>query len=91
MAWMHEVKYSKEARDFLDKAPKDIRRRIMDKILDARAEPFHYFSRLSGRSDYKLRAGNYRIIADIENNKIMVRMIGHRKNVYKFSFFSFFY
>jgi mRNA-degrading endonuclease RelE of RelBE toxin-antitoxin system len=40
---------------------------------------------LEGRKDFKLRIGNYRVIADINQNlkKIEVTRIGHRKNIYK--------
>ena len=46
--------------------------------------PFHYFERLKGRNDYKLRIGDYRVIADIDSNKkiINVTLAGHRKDVY---------
>jgi mRNA interferase RelE/StbE len=88
---MHEVELSKEAIEFLWKVPKDTKERIIRKIEDASHNPFHYFTRLAGRSDYKLRVGDYRVIADIDSEKIYVRLIGHRKKVYKLSVLSFFY
>ncbi|MCK4983699.1 MAG: type II toxin-antitoxin system RelE/ParE family toxin [Victivallaceae bacterium] len=33
--------------------------------------------------EYRLRVGNYRILFEIENNKLIVYRIKHRKNVYK--------
>ena len=53
--------------------------------MSTKDNPFHYFERLKGRKDYKLRIGDYRVIADIEEsqNKIKVTVIGHRKNIYK--------
>ncbi len=43
------------------------------------------FERLTGRTDYKLRVGDYRAIADIsqKNKTIQVTLIGHRKNIYR--------
>jgi len=41
--------------------------------------------KLKGRSGYRIRQGNYRIIYDIFDNILTVRVIriGHRKEVYK--------
>lgn len=78
---MYEVEIDKEAAQFLEKLPKDISQRIFDKIMSTKENPFHFFKRLAGKPEYKLRVGDYRIIADIEGNKILVRIIGHRKNV----------
>ena len=56
----------------------------MIKIVSAKENPFHFFERLEGRKDYKLRVGDYRVIADIDqsNNLVLVTLVGHRKNVY---------
>jgi mRNA interferase RelE/StbE len=41
-------------------------------------------TKLVGDPGYKLRVGDYRIIMDIENNKlkILVLKVGQRKNIY---------
>lgn len=82
---MYEVEIDKKACDFLNKLPEGIRARIIQKIENSSYNPYHYFSRLSGRSDYKLKVGDYRVIANIDSSssKILVRFIGHRKNVYE--------
>ena len=78
----YEIEFDEYAIRFLEKLLKNIRKRIFLKIDSTKSNPFHFFERLEGRTDYKLRVGNYRIIADIENNKILIRFIGHRKNIY---------
>ena len=42
-------------------------------------------ARLSGREDYKLRVGDYHVVADINESekRIRVTLIDHRKRVYK--------
>lgn len=82
---MSEVIFDDEAIDFLNKLPKEVKARIFDKISSTKENPFHFFERLTGRTDYKLRVGDYRIIADIDpgNETIKVTTIGHRKNIYK--------
>ena len=47
--------------------------------------PLRFFERLKGRIDFKLRVGDYRVIADInqDSKRIEITEIGHRKNVYE--------
>ncbi|MCX6707738.1 MAG: type II toxin-antitoxin system RelE/ParE family toxin [Candidatus Woesearchaeota archaeon] len=77
------IVFDKEATHFLEKLPKEISKRIFNKIMSTEANPYHFFERLEDRKEYKLRVGDYRVIADIENGTILVRFIGHRKNVYE--------
>lgn len=82
---MYDVVFDPEAIEFLEKSNKDLAKRIWNKIMSAKENPHHFFERLTGRPDYKLRIGDYRAIADIDdkNKKIEVTLIGHRKNVYQ--------
>ncbi|MFH1199695.1 MAG: type II toxin-antitoxin system RelE/ParE family toxin [Candidatus Micrarchaeota archaeon] len=65
--------------------PKELRQRIFEKAAAAKENPEHFFKRLEGRPDYKLRVGDYRLIADIDHGRqrIEVTLIDHRKRVYK--------
>jgi len=82
---MYTVIYDEEALQNLEKLEKKIRKRIFEKIFSTKENPFHYFEHLTGRSEYKLRVGDYRIIADIDEKtkKISILFIDHRKNIYK--------
>lgn len=82
---MWEVIFDEEAIDFLNRLPHNVKERIFNKILAAKENPHHFFERLSGREEYKLRIGDYRVIADIEpgNQVIRILTIGHRKNIYQ--------
>ena len=82
---MYEVVFDHEAIEFLEKSNKDLAKRIWNKIMSSKENPHNFFERLTGRTDYKLRIGDYRAIADIDdkNKKIEVTLIGHRKNVYQ--------
>ena len=61
----YEIIFDEAAFSVLNKLPKPVRERIFQRILMAKSNPFYFFERLKGRSDFKLRIGNYRIIADI--------------------------
>jgi mRNA interferase RelE/StbE len=81
----YELIFDNKAIEFLESLPKELRRRIFEKLAAAKDNPEHFFERLEGRRDYKLRVGDYRIIADINRNleRIEVTLIDHRKKVYK--------
>ena len=82
---MYRLVFDDEAVEFLEKLPRDMRKRIFNKIISTKEKPLHFFERLSGRNDYRLRVGDYRVIADIDKRtmQIQVTLIGHRRNVYK--------
>jgi len=82
---MYDLVFDEKTIEFLEKLEKKTKKRIYEKILSTREDPFHYYERLTGRGEYKLRVGNYRIITDIDEtkNRIFVLVIGHRKNIYK--------
>lgn len=82
---MYEVIFDEKAIESLEKLEYKIKERIFKKIISTKEKPFRYFERLTKRNEYKLRVGDYRVIADIDekSKKIKVLFIGHRKNIYK--------
>jgi mRNA interferase RelE/StbE len=82
---MYTVIYDEEALQNLEKLEKITRKRIFEKISSTKENPFHYFERLTGRDEYKIRVGDYRVIADIDEKtkRISILIIDHRKNIYK--------
>ena len=79
------IEYSEESLFQLRNFDTPTTKRIIQKIESTRSDPHRFFVRLVGRTEYKLRIGDYRVIADIEENRrvIIVRSLGHRKNIYK--------
>jgi len=82
---MYEIIFDEKAIEFLEKIEKNTKKRIYNKIISTKEHPFHYFERLSKRNEFKLRVGDYRVIADIDETikRISILVIGHRKNIYK--------
>ncbi len=80
-----KVEFSEEALSQLKKLDNQAAGRILEKISSSSEEPLHFFERLAGRDEYKLRVGDYRVIARVlQNDKsILIMSIGHRKNIYK--------
>ena len=81
----YELIFDKKAAEYLESLDKETAKRIFNKIIASKKEPLNHFIRLSGRTDYKLRIGQYKAIADIDTNKkqIQITLIGLRKNIYK--------
>ncbi|PIO00019.1 cytotoxic translational repressor of toxin-antitoxin stability system [archaeon CG10_big_fil_rev_8_21_14_0_10_43_11] len=82
---MYEIIFSPKALKFLNKLPVEIQKRIMGGLERSRIRPQSHFIRLVATKGYKMRIGDYRILADInqERLEILIIKIGHRKNVYK--------
>jgi mRNA interferase RelE/StbE len=80
-----DIEYSDEAIFQLKGLDTQIAKRIVQKIESTRSDPHRFFVRLIGRTEFKLRVGDYSVIAEIEENRkvIIVRSLGHRKNIYK--------
>jgi len=82
---MYSLIFDNKAIEFPEKCEKKLGKRIWNKIQITKTNPYKFFERLTGRTDYKLRIGDYRVIADINTLKkeINITLIGHRKNVYR--------
>ena len=81
---MYEIIFSEKAEKQLKKLEKDVQGRIISVLERIRIRPESYIERLVGEQVYKLRVGDYRVIMDLENNRLIVLIlkVGHRKNVY---------
>lgn len=79
------VEYSSEAFSQLKDLDKTVAKRIIKKVAGAIEDPRHFFKRLTGRPEYKLRIGDYGLIADVDevNKVIFIRSVGHRRNIYE--------
>ena len=80
---MYEIIISERAFKELGKLEKSIQKRIINALERIRFRPEAYVTKLVGDPGYRLRVGDYRIIIDIDKNKLLVLKVGHRKNIYK--------
>lgn len=81
----YRIAYSEEALSPLKKLDNKAALRILDKLDDSLADPARFFERLRGREEYKVRIGDYRVLARLMAGEKTVFILspGHRKNVYK--------
>ena len=82
---MFELEWKEGALKQLSKLDPIIAQRIFNKTEGLKEEPFSKdVSRLKGRTEFKLRIGDYRVLFFIDGNKISISRVGHRKNIYDF-------
>lgn len=82
---MYSIEFSKKAEQQLGKLPLQIQERIINCLDKIKIRPHHFVKRIVGSPYFRARAGDYRIILDIINDKLLIYVleIGHRKNIYK--------
>ncbi len=80
----YEIRWDQKAREFLKTLDPQTAQQIIRKANSIVDFPEHYLEYLVEIDAYKLRSGDYRMIIDLDkqNEIILVRLIGHRKNVY---------
>jgi mRNA interferase RelE/StbE len=78
------LQITKNAQKTLSKIPKLFQLQIINKIYDLANNPYYNTKKLIGRDVCRMRIGNYRVIYEINNNKltILIINIGHRKDIY---------
>ena len=82
---MYKVLFSDKAKRQFKKLEREMQERIIATLERIRIRPEAHVTKLVGDPGYKLRIGNYRIIMDIDKDKllILVLKVGHRRNIYK--------
>jgi len=80
----YEVEFKPKATRDLESLPHDAVARIISKIEFMRAELAGDVKRLTSFTpEYRLRAGDYRVLFEIEGAKIIVYRVRHRREVYR--------
>lgn len=81
----YAVNITKTAQKQLDKLSDTIAAPILQAIGALASDPRpHGYAKVKGREGYRIRSGDYRIIYDIVDKKLVIEIItvGHRKDVY---------
>jgi mRNA interferase RelE/StbE len=82
---MYEINFTINSYKEFKKLERKTQKHIIAVIERIRIRPEHYFQKIVGGIDYKVRVGDYRLIADLNFEKkfILITKIGHRKKIYK--------
>jgi len=80
-----QIIWSESAANELRKMERTVSKRVFKKVSQLSENTFHNVTKLVGVPYFRLRVGDFRIIIDIQKNKLQVLIIkvGHRKSIYK--------
>lgn len=81
----YQLLYTKSAFNDIKKLDIIVKKRIKKKIEEYSLNPVSNVKKLINTAigAYRWRVGNYRIVFDIDDNKIIILRIGHRSEIYK--------
>lgn len=82
---MYSIEFTKLAEKQLSKLEKNVQERIISALERIRIRPEAHIKKLVGVPYFRLRTGDYRIILDIKEDKLIIYVIeiGHRRNIFK--------
>ncbi len=80
-----KIIWSDSAVSKLKKLDRSVAKRIFNAVSRLQENPLRAVGKIVNSPYYKLRVGDYRVIVDIDKGRlrILVLIIGHRKNIYK--------
>lgn len=82
-----EIIFTKSAFRQFQKLDRDIQKRIDEKLqfYSSQQNPLKFADSLKDFrfGKYRFRIRNYRILFDVENDKIIILKVGYRKDIYK--------
>lgn len=81
----YDIIFSASAKKQLHKLPPQTRQRIIGALERIRVRPFSFIRKLVNDPGYRLRVGSYRVILDVQQEKLLILVIkiGHRRNIYR--------
>ncbi len=81
----YQLIYTKSASKDIQKLDVVAKRKIKNKIEGYTQKPLFYAKKLnkSALGDYRWRIGNYRVVFDLDGQKIVILRVGHRKEIYR--------
>ena len=83
MTW--QVIWSEKSVKQLEKIDKKNAQKIYDSVQGCVEDPFRVVIRLTNSQFYRLRVGNYRVILDLQQSKMIIFVVevDHRRKIYK--------
>ena len=82
----YEVRIVSAAEREMDKLPTAVHKRISRRILALENNPrLRGAKKLSGREEYRLRIGDYRVLYTVDDKSgvVTVSAVGHRREIYR--------
>ncbi|OGU58935.1 MAG: hypothetical protein A2X64_02815 [Ignavibacteria bacterium GWF2_33_9] len=82
---MYKVLLTKRSLKDIENLSNEIKSRIYRKLKEYSVNPFEHCTKLIEPKigTFRFRIGDYRVIFDVDEDKIVILRIGHRKEIYK--------
>ncbi|MDP7080501.1 MAG: type II toxin-antitoxin system RelE/ParE family toxin [Candidatus Undinarchaeales archaeon] len=82
---VYELLFTDIALRQLRKLDKQVRVRILGALERVRIRPYAHVTKLVGDPGYRLRVGSWRVLLDIQENKLIILAltVAHRSTIYK--------
>lgn len=82
---MYQIEFSSTAEKQFNKLDSIMQGRIINVLERIKIRPYNYVKKLIGSKYFRARVGKYRLILDIQRDKLMIYVIeiGHRENIYE--------
>lgn len=80
----YKLLYSQHAVKDIKKLDSVVKKRIKKALEKFGQRPFFYAKKLTSSriGQYRWRVGNYRIVFDVDKEKIIILRVGHRREIY---------
>lgn len=80
-----EVVWTERVKKDLNALARELVIRIIAKVEAIKVQPYRFLTKLVGRTEWKLRVGDYRIfcLIDYEKNQLKILHAEHRSKAYK--------
>jgi len=81
----YKLLYTKRAVKDIKKLDPVVKKKLKKALERLQKKPFYYTKKLISKElgEYKFRAGDHRVIFDMERNKIVILRVGHRREIYR--------
>lgn len=84
---MFNFEFKTKAAREIERLPFQVRKRILEKLkfYSLQENPLKFAEKLKDYrfGEYRFRIGDYRALFDVENHKIVILKVDHRKDIYK--------
>jgi mRNA interferase RelE/StbE len=81
----YELLYTKRAARDISRLDQATKERLRTTLVQYAQSPFDYAKKMvdPALGTYRFRIGEYKVIFDVEGNKIVVLRVGHRRKIYR--------
>jgi mRNA interferase RelE/StbE len=80
----YDIDFKPRSLKDLKRLPKTAQRRIFEKIEELRDDLAGDVKKLTNFTpEYRLRVGKYRVLFEVEDNKVVIYRVVHRKDAYQ--------